>query len=230
MRIPADRGYGVNVDLIPDPATTAGDATRYYPPRWRLLLHALGLGFVLLVLLLPALNANPVMAGISWFLLVLVGIPTAVLVVRALRPGPTVLVDANGITDRTTLAPNGLVRWDQITVIRKKEIGRGMGAERLLEVVLSDPAGFASRRRSWFGRLTDRYRALLRQPAVSIASSMVSAPMSALIAEIRRRQPTLQVLEGPPPRPGKLATVRRAAGYSRGRIGRPGPYQDPPRW
>lgn len=195
------------MDLIPK--APDGEATRYYPPRGKLLLHTLIAWFVGAIFLLPALNAGPVLAGIGWVLVVLLGLGGLVLLARAGRPGPTVLIGREGITDRTTLAPIGLVRWEDITVIRKKEIGRGMGAERLLEIVLSDPAEFRSRHTGWLRRLIDRYRAALRQPAVSLPGSMVAVPMQALMDEIRRRRPELEVLQGPPPAPPKLHLLRR---------------------
>ena len=200
------------------------DATRYYPPRWRLWLLVLGCLFLVAVLLLPATSDVPFLIGIGWLGVGSIALAAAVLVALALRPGPSVVIDGQGITDRTTLAPTGLVRWDEITVIRKREVGRGMGAERLLEVVLSDPDGFRARPRSVLRRLSDRYRAALRQPAVSIAGSMVSVPLQVVMEDIRQRRPQLQVLEGPPPAPPK---TRLLSGSQR-RSGRQHP--DLPRW
>ncbi|MPZ28782.1 MAG: hypothetical protein GEV12_20890 [Micromonosporaceae bacterium] len=186
-----------------------GGATRYYPARWRLLVLVLTCAFLVAVFLLPALNAGPVLAGISWGIVFLLGVAGLVLLWRAVRPGPSIVLDRDGITDRTTLAPIGLVRWEEITVIRKKEIGRGMGAERLLEVMLADPDGFRSRSNGWQRQATNRYRAALRHPLVSIPGSMVSVPMQVLMDDIRQRRPELQVLEGPPPAPSKFHMLRR---------------------
>lgn len=200
------------------------DATRYDPPRWRLGLLALGCLFVVAVLLLPATSDVPLLIGIGWLGVGSLVPAAVVLLARALRPGPTVVIDGQGITDRTTLAATGLVRWDEITVIRKREVGHGMGAERLLEVVLSDPDGFRARPRSWPRRLSDRSRAALRQPAVSIAGSMVSVPLHVVMEDIRRRRPQLQVLEGPPPAPSKTRLMF-------GRQRQPGrQHPDVPRW
>jgi hypothetical protein len=210
------------VDLFP--SAPDGAVSSYYPPRWRLLLLALGCAGVAAVVLVPALTAGPVLAGISWVLAAVLAASVLVLLARALRPGPTVLIDRDGITDRTTLAPVGLVRWEEITVIRKRDIGRGMGAERLLEIVLADPDGFRSRRRGLLPRAIDGYRMLVRQPVVSIPGSMVSVPMQVLMDEIRQRRPGLQVLEGPPPAPSKFHMLRRR---------RPQPgrrHPDLPRW
>jgi hypothetical protein len=207
------------VELIPPPP----GATRYYPPRWRLLVLALTCAFLAAVLTLPTLADSPFWVGLGWLGVVGFGAATAVLLARALRPGPTVLIDDDGITDRTTLAPTGLIRWSEITVIRKREIGRGMGAERLLEVILSNPAEFRARPRGRLWRATDRWRELLKQPAVSIPGSMVSVPLPDVMAEIRRRRPQLQVLEGPPPTPSKFRML--------GRRQRPRPgHPDLPRW
>jgi hypothetical protein len=195
------------VDLVPN--SPVGAAIRYYPPRVKLLLHTLTAWLVGAIFLLPALNGGPVLAGFGWIMVVLLGLAGLALLVRALRPGPTVTIDNDGITDRTTIAPIGLVRWEEITVIRKKEIGRGMGAERLLEIMLVDPNEFRSRHRGWLRRMTDRYRAALRQPAVSIPGSMVSVEMRVVMDAIRQRRPQLQVLEGPPPAPPKFHLLRR---------------------
>lgn len=217
------RGYGFGVDMNVLPGGGDGGATRYYPARWRLLLLVLTCAFLIAVFLLPALNAGPVLAGISWVIVLLLGLAGLVLLWRAVRPGPSVVLDRDGITDRTTLAPVGLVRWEEITVIRKKEIGRGLGAERLLEVVLADPDEFRARSRGWLWRATDRYRAALRHPVVSIPGSMVSVPMQVLMDDIRQRQPRLQVLEGPPPPPSKLHMFRRGQQPRR-------KHPDLPRW
>jgi hypothetical protein len=190
----------------------------------RLGLLALGCLFLVAVLLLPATSSVPFLIAIGWLGVASLAPAVVVLLARALRPGPTVVIDGQGITDRTTLAPTGLIRWDEITVIRKREIGRGMSAERLLEVVLSDPDGFQARPRGWLSRLSDRYRAALRQPAVSIAGSAVSVPMQMVMEDIRQRRPQLQVLEGPPPAPPKRALLFGRQRPSRGR------HPDAPRW
>jgi hypothetical protein len=207
------------VELIPAPAS---DATRYYPPRWRLLVLALTCAFLTAVLTLPTRADSLFLVSVGVLGAASFGIATAVLLARALRPGPTVLVDDTGITDRTTLAPTGLITWGEITVVRKKEIGRGMGAERLLEIILADPEEFRSRRRSWLWRAIDRWRGLLKQPAVSIPGSMVSVPLQRVMDEIRRRRPQLHVLEGPPPVP-KLRLVGRRRQPRR-------QHPDLPRW
>jgi hypothetical protein len=183
--------------------------TRFYPPRWRLLLLATGCALLGGAFSIAVLADTPFWQGLGWLGLAGFGIAALVLVVRALRPGPTVLIDEVGITDRTALVPTGLIRWTEITVIRKKEIGRGRGAERLLEVVLSDPDEFRTRPRNWVWQLASRYKALLKQPAVSIPGSMVSVPMQQVMDEIRRRQPELQVLEGPPPPPPRMRLFGR---------------------
>jgi hypothetical protein len=107
-------------------------------------------------------------------------------------------------------------------VVRKREIGRGRGAERVLEIVLSDPDGFRERPRGWLRRVADGYRAALRRPAVSISGSMISAPMQVVAAEIRQRRPDLQVLEGPPTAPPKLPFGRRQQSRHQ--------HPDLPRW
>jgi hypothetical protein len=221
MRWPGKRGYGFGVELIP--GSPAPDATRYYPPRWRLLVLALTCAFMTLLLFLPTTADSVFFAGIGWLGVTVFGIATLVLLARALRPGPTVLIDDTGIYDRTTLAPVGLVRWNDITVVRKREIGRGFGAERLLEVILTNPAAFRARPRNPLGRLIDLWRGLLKQPPVSIPGSMVSVPLSRVTEEIRRRRPQLQVLEGPPPPPPGI--LRRL-----GRRRQPREHPDLPRW
>jgi hypothetical protein len=199
------------------------EPTRFYPPRWRLLLLAVGCALLAAVFAIATLADAPLWRGLGWIGLVGFGLATITLLARALRPGPTVLIDGTGITDRTTLAPTGLVRWSEITVIRKKEIGRGMGAERLLEVVLSDPDAFRARPHGVVRRAIDRYRALLKQPAVSIPGSMVAVPMQQVMDAIRRWRPELQVLEGPPPAP-KLKLFGRRHHQPRRQ------HPDLPRW
>lgn len=195
---------------------------RFYPPRVKLALLALSCLFLAAVFILPA-GADPaalrVIGQVAVVLMVLAALQLAA---RALRPGPSVIIDARGITDRTTLAPLGLVRWEEITVLRKKEIGRGRGAERLLEIVLADPEALHARHRGPLRRLTERYRALLRQPLVSIPGSMVSVPMTVVMKAVQDRRPQLQILEGPPAAPSRFRFRQRPE------TGRQRP--DLPRW
>lgn len=183
------------------------DPARFSPPRWQLLLHALGTAVFVGV---GVVMAGSRMAGWRWtgiLLAALFAMVTLVLLARALRPGPTVVVDADGIIDRTTLLPTGRVHWDEIAAVRKREIGRGMGRERLLELVLRDPVEFRARHTGWPRRVAAGYRDLLKQPQVTIPASMVAVRMEAVVSEIRRRRPQLDVMELPPPRPGVLATL-----------------------
>mgnify|MGYP006976776293 CR=1 FL=1 len=176
-----------------------------YPPRVKLLalaaacvvLAACGLG--LAAAAVPALAVASALVG--------VGLAAAGVVLgwRGLRPGPTLRVDARGVTDRTGLVPTGLVRWEEIAAVRKREVGRGFGAERLLELVLVDPEGFVARPGGWARRVALRYRALVGLPPVTIAGSMVSRPLGELIDEMHRWRPQLPVMELPPPLPGLFA-------------------------
>jgi hypothetical protein len=198
------------------------EPTRFYPPRWRLMLLTTTSLFFAFIGWAASRSDNGGVAGIGWTVLVLFGAAALVVLARALRPGPTLTIDAEGITDRTTLAPTGLVRWDEITVVRKREIGRGRGSERMLEVVLNDPAAFYRRSRSWSRQLADRYRVLLKHPDVSVPGSMVSVPMDKLIEELRSWRPDLQVLDLPPRHPRARLFGRRRYPTRQ--------HPSPPRW
>jgi hypothetical protein len=186
---------------------SGGDRTVIGPPRLRLLLLVGTCLLSIAILWIPARYAGPVMQSIGWFGIALLLPAMVVLLLRAVRPGPTLIIDERGITDRTSLSPTGLIRWDEITVIRKREIGRGSTAERLLEIVLTDPDGFAQSRTSVGWRMQRWWRALLKQPMVAVPGSMVAMPLTQLAAEIRRHRPQLQVLEGPPPAPSKFRAL-----------------------
>lgn len=203
--------------MLPPPSgeflPPADDRTVYGPPRLRLLALVGTCLLAMAILWIPAWYGSPVMRGVGWFGIALLTPAVLVLLVRTFRPGATLVIDEHGITDRTALTPTGLIRWEEITVVRKREIGRGSLAERLLEVVLTDPDGFRrarSGRPGW--RLLAAWRALLKQPMIGIPASMVSAPLPAVMAEIRRRRPELQVLEGPPPAPTKFRALFPARG------------------
>jgi hypothetical protein len=207
------------VDL---PATAP---TIFYPPRWRLLALAATTALFGAASLVAARADLTFWRFAGSVLAAGFGLATGVLLVRALRPGPTVVIDADGIIDRTSLAPTGLVRWPEVAAVRKREIGRGMGRERLLEIVLVHPDRFRARPRGWARRLADRYRALIKQPDVTIPGSMVAKPMATLIAELQRWRPELEVLELPPPHPRLLSRLGRSRLH-------PPPKQHPdlPRW
>jgi hypothetical protein len=184
------------VDLIP--SADEPEQSRFYPPRFKLLLLTVtsavfaGVGYVIG-------QANYLwLAVIGWFVFLTFALATLVMLARTLRPGPTVIFDADGFTDRTSLAPTGLVRWDEIIVVRKREIGRGMGRERVLEVVLRDPERFYTRQRPVLRRLSERLRRL-RSDHLAIPNTMVSQPMPVVLAELQRWAPDIQVLELPPP-------------------------------
>ncbi|HEX7025406.1 MAG TPA: STM3941 family protein [Gemmatimonadales bacterium] len=193
-----------------------GDATRFYPPRFKLLMYTLGSGLLTLIGFVTSRADYTLLSVLGWCFLVGFGLGTVLMIARTLRPGATLEISDTGILERTTLFPVGVVRWDEIVVIKKREIGSGLGSERLLEVVLADPAGFRSRPRSLARRALDVYRRLVKQPDVYIAGSMVSAPIQAVIDEIKRRRPELHVTELPP----RPRVIRRPGSE---------PFR-PPRW
>lgn len=181
-----------------------------YPPRVRLLTLAVACAVLAVCGLGLAGAAAPLLAVVCALVGAALAVAAVVLGWRALRPGPTLRVDARGVTDRTGLVPTGLVRWEEIAAVRKREIGRGWGAERLLELVLVDPEGFAARPHGLARRVVLRYRALVGLPPVTVPGSMVSRPLGELIDELRRWRPELPVLELPPPLPGLFG--RRGGG------------------
>jgi len=193
--------------------------TVVHPPRWRLLLLVLTCVFFVVVCAAPAGSDNTVLTVLGVAGMAAVAIAGVVVLWLTVRPGPTVRIDAEGITDRTGLVPNGLVRWDEIAAIRKREIGRGRGAERVLDVVLLRPEEFRARRRGPLRRLVDRYRVLMGHPYVSIPGSAVAVPLGTLIEEMRRWRPDLTVMELPPSLPGLFR-----------RRSRPEERHRPPRW
>lgn len=187
----------------------SGEATRFHPPRLKLLLMALASAFFAFLGAVAIGSGFPLVVGIGWLVLIGFVLGTLVLLVRALRPGPTVVLDRLGIIDRTALLPTGQIRWEQIAVVRKREIGRGWGSERMLEMGLADPDWLRDRPRSRARRLVDAYRRFVKQPDVFIPGSMVNVSMQRVIDEIRRWRPGLEILELPPPRP-KLLRRRQA--------------------
>jgi hypothetical protein len=193
--------------------------TVVHPPRWKLLLLVLTCVFFVVVCALPAGSDNSVLMVLGVAGMAAVGIAGGVVLWLAVRPGPTLRIDAEGITDRTGVVPNGLVRWEEIAAIRKREIGRGRGAERVLDVVLVRPEEFRARRRGPLRGVVDRYRRLMGHPYVSIPGSAVSVPLGTLIEQMRRWRPELTVLELPPSLPGLFR-----------RRSRPEDRHRPPRW
>jgi hypothetical protein len=197
-----------------------GEQTRFFPPRLRLLLMVGGAVLFAGIGYRFSLSSMTWLMWLGWMFLAAFTAAAAVLLARALRPGPTLVLTAEGLFDRTTLAPIGLVRWEEIAAVRKREIGRGRGSERLLEVVLDNPEEFQARPRPPFRRLADRYRRALKHPDVSIPGSMVSVPIQQVIDALLRWRPELQVLDLPPELP-KL------------RLFKQGPMRQhprPPRW
>lgn len=195
-------GGGTVADV--DGVRNRSEPTVVYPPRGRLLVLVATCGFFAGMSFVVAGSGNQTLTAVGGFGLVAFGLAATMLLGRALRPGPTVTLDAEGITDRTTLSPTGLVRWEEVAAVRKREIGRGVGAERVLEIVLVDPERLRHRPRSPTRRLLDRYRALLKQPYVTIPGSMVSMPLGTLVEQMHLWRPELPVLELPVPPPKLL--------------------------
>jgi hypothetical protein len=193
--------------------------TVVHPPRWKLLLMVLTCAFFVVMCAVPAGSDNSVLMVLGVAGMAAVGIAGGAVLWLTVRPGPTVRIDAEGITDRTGVVPNGLVRWEEIAAIRKREIGRGRGAERVLDVVLVRPEEFRARRRGPLRHVVDRYRTLMGHPYVSIPGSAVSVPLDTLIEQMRRWRPELTVLELPPSLPGLFR-----------RRSRPEDRHRPPRW
>lgn len=212
-------GYGCGVATIPSPGDHQPQ-TRFYPPRVKLTLMAAGSLMLAGIGYLMSMSRVTWLSFVGWVLVVLFVTAALVVLTRALRPGPTVVLTREGVVDRTTLAPTGLVRWDEINVVRKREIGRGRTSERVLDVVLADRESFFNRPRSLLRRVADRYRQVMKHPDVSIPSSMVSTPIQDVIDQLQQWRPDLQVLDLPPQFP-KIRLIRR------------GPMKQhpkPPRW
>jgi hypothetical protein len=206
------------VELIPPARPTEA---RFYPPRFKLLALSATSGLFTFIGYAISRVDFVLFSLLGWAMAVGFGLATAVMLVRTLRPGPTLVVNAVGIIDRTTLVPTGLVRWEQISLVRKREIGRGRSSERLLDVVLEDEEAFYARPRSWLRRVGDRYRQLIKLPDVSVPGSMVSKPLQAVLDAMQRWRPDLPVLGLPPalPKP-RIFGRQRAARHEFG----------PPRW
>jgi hypothetical protein len=175
-----------------------GGSTRFYPPRFKLLMYTAVSGLFAFVGYVASRADYALLSWLGWCFLVGFGLGTLLMIARTLRPGSTLEISDTGILERTTLFPLGWIGWDEITVIKKREIGHGLGSERLLEVVLADPAAFRSRPRSLGRRVVDLYRRLVKQPDVYIAGSMIAGPIQAVIDEIKRRRPELHVTDLPP--------------------------------
>lgn len=201
------------------PSAKEPEQARFFPPRFQLLLLAVTSGFFAWIGYVIGQSSYLWLASIGWLLFVGFVLATLVMLARTLRPGPTVIFDADGFTDRTSLVPTGLVRWDQINVVRKREIGRGVGRERVLEVVLREPEAFYARPGPRLRRLSERLRRL-RSNHLTIPNTMVSKPLPTVMNELHRWCPDMQVLELPPP-------------IARFRFSRHGTQQDrfePKRW
>src|SRR5690606_7660406 len=85
------------------------EPSRFYPPRFKLLFLAASSAFFAFVGYLASRSDVIGVAVMGWTGLLLFAAGTVVMVLRALRPGPTLIIDETGIFDRTSLSPNGLV-------------------------------------------------------------------------------------------------------------------------
>ncbi|QGN48987.1 STM3941 family protein [Micromonospora sp. WMMD558] len=100
---------------------------------------------------------------------------------------PTLQVDAEGITDRASLASAGRLGWREIGVVKIHSVG----GQRMLAVLPHDPNAVIAR--AGFVR-----RALLRMnyasgfPPVNVPESALPYSLEALIDEMRRHNPELQ--------------------------------------
>jgi hypothetical protein len=158
-----------------------------YTPRRALLLRLLG-GITLVAAGVLAIS----MGGIGYVIGVLgilfFGAASVYLISELVYRRPSLRIDADGITDRATLASAGRIAWGEIGAVRIHSV---LG-QRFLEILPLDPGAVVA-------RAGPVRRAVLRLnrgvgfPAINIPEAAVPYPLEALIDEIRRHNPDLEI-------------------------------------
>jgi hypothetical protein len=169
---------------------TTVEAVRLYTPRRRLVVLLLGAaGFVAAGLTFILTSVGGVIGdvigvlGVAFF-----GSAGVYILVELVHRRPTLLIDADGITDRSSLAAAGRLLWSEIGVVTIYSVG----GQRMLGILPSDPGAAVA-------RTTPIRRALLRMnagfgfPAINLPEVTLPYPLERLIDEMRRHNPDLQV-------------------------------------
>jgi hypothetical protein len=134
----------------------------------------------------------------AWVGLVLFGVGTLLAGVRLVRPRPVLEIDADGVTDRSSLTSIGHLRWSDIdsVEIRTLKVPVVNSPRPLIRRVLSiAPRDWdaALARVSLYKRLVMRLNGRFGYEPVNIMESMLPYSLETLVDEMRRLNPRLVV-------------------------------------
>ena len=181
----------------PVPTISPGTAITIYPNK-RTLLLALGV-FTLSIASGVFLAVADLGSGLGAVIITLAGYAFAVsfgavaiyAAHRLLAREPTLVIDADGILDRSSPLAVGLIRWTEIDSV----VPYGHGDDRALRVMLRDPEAFMRRQprlRRWMSALDRRFGL----PSVSFAQINLSMDVETL-AELLNRNYSVKLVRGP---------------------------------
>jgi len=124
--------------------------------------------------------------GAFWLVIGLVGLVifgpiTLVLLVRAIRNKPVLILDADGFTDRTPPLGVGFVRWQEVQRIEDRVFRRRV----YVTVSLTDRAAFRARLPAWH-RLILRLNGPMVAGDILIPDNVLSMSPGALMKTMRR--------------------------------------------
>ena len=115
--------------------------------------------------------------------LVICGPIALALLVRAIRNKPTLILNANGFTDQSSLLGAGFVRWQEVQRIEDRLFRRRV----FVTVTLTDRAAFRARLPAWH-RLILRLNGPMAAGDILIPDSVLSMSPAALVKTMRRLQ------------------------------------------
>lgn len=128
---------------------------------------------------LSVLYLDPVTRVIGAVVAVVFGVFAVLGMLVALRPGPALVVDRTGITDRSSATPAGFVPWSEITGLGIRQLQ----GQRIVTVAVADPKAVL-RRAHPLARPAMRASMWISGTPVNIATTTLPMTSDQLVREI----------------------------------------------
>jgi hypothetical protein len=112
---------------------------------------------------------------------------TVASLIRAVRNRPVLVLDASGLTDRSSLVGGGFVPWQEVQRIEDRQVRRRI----FVTVKVTDRAAFLARQPAW-RRLLRRLNGEMTAGEILIPDSMLPMRPAELVSTMRQMQRAAQ--------------------------------------